>query len=73
MVEIIPSILTNDPEEAKELVARCEDVVERVSIDIIDGKFAKNKTIDPSAIADIDTTLKIDYQLMVYEPINWIE
>lgn len=73
MISIIPSILTNNPDEAKELISRCEGVVDRISIDIIDGKFAMNKTIDPSAIADIDTTLKIDYQLMVYEPVNWIE
>src|SRR3990170_5009911 len=73
MIEIIPSILTNDPEEAKELIASCEGIVERVSVDIIDGKFADNKTIDPSALSDIDTNLKIDYQLIVYEPVNWIE
>ena len=73
MLEIIPSILTNNPEEAKELIARCEGVVERVSIDIIDGKFAENKTIDPSIFIDVDTDLKIDYQLMVNEPVNWVE
>ena len=116
MIEIIPSILTNDPVEAREMLTRCEGVVERVSIDIIDGKFAENeapaslrlgnllrslnreqnpteaensshssassryqfsakadKTIDPSVFADLDTNLKLDFQLMVVEPINWIE
>lgn len=73
MVDIIPSILTNDPQELKELISRCEGVVERVSIDIIDGKFADNKTIEPSVLEDINTNLKIDFQLMVMEPINWIE
>jgi len=43
MIEIIPSILTNDPVEAREMLTRCEGVVERVSIDIIDGKFAENE------------------------------
>lgn len=73
MIEIIPSILTNDPTELRELLSRCEGVVERVSIDIIDGKFADNKTIEPDILFDIDTSLKIDYQLMVMEPINWVE
>ena len=73
MIEIIPSILTSDPLEAIELISRCEGMVDRVSVDIIDGKFANNKTIDPVVLSDIDTALKIDYQLMVYEPINWIE
>ena len=65
MIQIIPSILTNDPDELMELIKKCEGLVERVSIDIIDGKFANNKTIDPSILSDIDTALKIDYQLMV--------
>ena len=73
MIEIVPAILTNDPEEAREMVARCEGVVERVSVDIIDGKFADNKTIDPDFFFDVDTSLKIDYQLIVNEPVNWIE
>ncbi len=73
MIKIIPSILTNNPEEAREMLSRCEGVVERVSIDIIDGKFAENKTIDPSVFTDIDTNLKLDFHLMVVEPVNWIE
>ena len=73
MVEIIPSILTSDPNELRALISRCEGVVERVSIDIIDGKFAANKTIDPTVLSAIDTNLKLDFQLMVIEPVNWIE
>src|SRR3989304_7877798 len=73
MIEIIPSILTNDPEEARELIARCEGLVDRISIDIIDGKYASNKTIDPSVFEKIDTSLLLDFQLMVYEPVNWVE
>lgn len=73
MIEIIPSILTNDPEEARNKILRCEGKVERISIDVLDGKFANNKTFDPAVLVDIDTDLKIDYQLMVHEPVNWIE
>lgn len=73
MIEIIPSILTNNPEEARKMIAKCEGVVGRVSVDIIDGKFADNKTIEPNIFFDIDTSLKIDYQLIVNEPVNWIE
>ena len=80
-MEIIPSILTNNPVEAKELLSRCEDaarlteseLVNRISIDIIDGKFVDNKTIDPLVLKDQDITLMLDYQLMVNEPINWVQ
>jgi len=73
MVKIVPSILTSDPKELFELLGRCEGVVDRVSIDVVDGKFAQNKTITPDILSDFETNLKIDYQLMVDEPINWVE
>ena len=69
MIQIIPSILTNNPNELQEKLTLCEGLVERVSIDIIDGKFADNKTIDPIILFDLDTSLKIDYQLMVMNPL----
>lgn len=73
MIQIIPSILTNNPKELKEKLAQAEAVVGRVSIDIIDGKFANNKTIDPNILSEIETNLRLDFQLMVVEPINWVE
>ena len=73
MIQIIPSILTNDPEEAKKLIAQCEGLVDRIHIDIIDGKFADNNTIDPTALQNIETQTLMDFHLMVDEPINWIE
>jgi ribulose-phosphate 3-epimerase len=74
MLKVIPSILSNNPNEAKELLYQCQDAgVERVHIDIIDGVFANNKTIDISVLEDIETTLRYDIHLMVKEPANWIE
>lgn len=73
MLEIIPAILTNNLVELKELLARAEGVVERAQIDIVDGQFAGNKTIDPSTLKDIETDLKLDFQLMVKEPVHWTE
>ncbi len=73
MIQIIPSIPTNNPKELREKLAQAEGVVDRVSIDIIDGKYADNKTIDPSILFEIETNFKLDYQLMVVEPVNWVE
>src|SRR3989304_6370901 len=73
MIEIIPSILTNDSKELVDKLGICEGIVERVQIDIIDGVFASNKTIDPSALFSLETELKLDFHLMVKEPINWVE
>jgi ribulose-phosphate 3-epimerase len=73
MIQIIPSILTDDIGEARELLVRCEQVVDRVSIDIIDGKFADNKTIEPGALGVVESDLMFDYQLMTVEPLKWVE
>lgn len=73
MVQIVPGILTQDIEEVQEYLAAAQGVVDRVQIDIIDGEFAHNETIDPSALNDIFTDLRLDFHLMVKEPEGWIE
>jgi len=73
MVDIIPSVLTNNPSEAKSLIEKAEGKVRRVQIDIIDGIFANNKTIDPITIQEIDSKLLFDFHLMVKEPVKWVE
>lgn len=73
MIKIVPAILTSDVQVAKEKIVLVDGLVERVSIDIVDGVFAKVKTIDPVELADIQTTLKIDFQLMVFDPVSWVD
>jgi len=72
-VEIIPAILTSDPQELKQLINEAEGVVEGVQIDVLDGQFAKNETIDPSIFQTIETNLNLDFHLMTKEPVDWIE
>lgn len=80
MVEVIPAILTNNVTELEDMlgqIARAVDTneanIKRVQIDIIDGEFADNKTIDPVNMLGVETNLSLDFHLMVKEPINWIE
>lgn len=72
-MKVIPSILTSSEKELSEMIGRCYGVVERVSVDIIDGKFKDNRTIDPVSLSGIESYPKIDYHLMVDEPVGWIE
>jgi ribulose-phosphate 3-epimerase len=72
MIEVIPSILTNDPQELAELMQSAEGKAKRVQVDIVDGKFANNKTIDPAIVTN-ETSLLLDFHLLVDEPINWVE
>ena len=73
MLKIIPAVLTNNPQELEKLLTQAEAQVERVQIDIVDGQFAKNKTIDPSVLENIDTNLKLDFHLMTKNPTDWVE
>lgn len=72
MTELIPGILTDDPKKLSDLLEKAGELANRVQIDIIDGHFADNKTIDPSLLAEAETSLKIDFHLMVEEPAKWL-
>lgn len=72
MAKIIPGVLTNDLDELSALLKEAAAVGDRVQIDIIDGKFVDNRTIDPSLLTTVETSLKIDFHLMVEEPIKWL-
>ncbi|OGM08041.1 hypothetical protein A2W13_02935 [Candidatus Woesebacteria bacterium RBG_16_36_11] len=71
--EIIPSILTNNPEEVLAKIQMAEGMVGGVQIDVVDGIFAVNKTFDIDLLQDVDTDLKLDFHLMTKEPVNWVE
>lgn len=70
-MEIIPAILTSSPEELRALIEKAQGVC-RIQIDIIDGSFTDNKTIDPVALRQIETSSLIDFHLMVNSPIDWV-
>ena len=72
MVEIIPSILTNNANDILKLLIIAEKKVSRIQIDIDDGSFLGNKTIDPILFEKIETDLFLDFHLMVDNPISWI-
>ena len=69
MIEIVPSILTNSPDEFKEMLRAAEPYFSRVHLDIADGVFAPNTTIKGAEeLASIHTPLKITVHLMVSKP-----
>ena len=81
MLKISPAILIDDVKEAISKIETIEDVLDRhlkkhtyhIQIDIVDGIFAGNITIVPEALRDVDTSLYLDFQLMVREPVDWVE
>lgn len=66
-VTIVPTILTNNKLEYRAQIEKINTYAKRIQIDITDGKFAKNATIDETALWwPKDWT--VDIHLMVEQP-----
>lgn len=84
MIEVIPAIIAKDFEELKEKIKRVEPYVEWVQFDVIDGKFANNRSWpytergknNPEDLKQLETNLKLEAHLLIKNPElaidNWI-
>jgi ribulose-phosphate 3-epimerase len=74
MVKVIPAILANNLNEWEEKFNKVKGLTEMVQLDVVDGVFTKNKTIFPQdLVGQAFGGTKLDVQLMVNEPIEWLE
>lgn len=73
MATIIPAILTDSEEVYKRQLFQSEHLANLIQVDIIDGKFAGNKTIDAAVVGKYPTSSQLEIQLMVVEPKKFIE
>ncbi len=70
-VKIVPAILTDSVEELNTQLRIARQLTDRVQIDIIDGEYVDNTTIQPSDIQKpIDA--KLDLHLMVNDVLGYI-
>ena len=67
MAEIVPTILTNDPEQYKQTVAIYQPFAKRVQIDISDGTFAPDTTL-PLNNVYWPKEWKVDFHMMIVRP-----
>lgn len=72
MSVISPTILATDVEGYKYQVQRLQPFAERVQIDITDGVFAANKTVDLGQISWPENW-KVDLHLMVSRPSEYLD
>lgn len=77
MVKIVPAILATSEEEYVQKLSELEKInspeFDWIQIDLMDNQFVQNKSIDPRIIAKYPTKFKIEAQLMVEYPENWID
>lgn len=67
MAQIVPAILTNDPNEYKKQIEIFQPFAKRVQVDISDGTFAPGATI-PVANVWWPQGMEIDLHMMVVRP-----
>jgi ribulose-phosphate 3-epimerase len=72
---IIPTILTADISQVEKKLSFLENKANRVQIDIIDGKFAQNKTIMPGDLLGLTkkNNFLLDFHLMVKDPAAFLD
>ena len=70
MVEIVPSILAADFARLGDEIARVEQSVSMIHIDIMDGHFVPNLTMGPPLVESIRkiSRLRFDLHLMIEDP-----
>jgi len=72
IAEIVPTILTSNLTDYVRKVNLLKGIVDRVHLDIIDGRFVDNQTISLESLKNYEISLKIDLHLMVKEPEDWV-
>jgi len=72
-LQIVPALLCKSRKEFLSKLRRAEPYVKKVQVDIMDGKFVKNKTIQAKHLKGIKTKLKLEIQLMVKNPIKYVD
>lgn len=65
--QIVPTILTNDPEEYKKLIAMYQPFAKRLQVDIADGTFAPSLTIPVNNVWWPEGW-QVDVHMMVVRP-----
>lgn len=72
MTKIVPAILVSDKETYIKQLTTVKQLTDRYQLDIIDGEFVENKTIQLSDVSR-QTELKMDIHLMVAKPQSFVD
>jgi ribulose-phosphate 3-epimerase len=68
---IVPSIIATTQNQLQEMLNKIEGKVERVQLDIMDGKFVPNKSLNFDF--ELKPGLHYEAHLMIKQPLNWID
>lgn len=71
MAKVVPAILATEILDYRHKANMIRQLTDRFQLDIIDGEFVENRTIQPTDIAP-PSGLKLDVHLMVKRPLEYI-
>jgi ribulose-phosphate 3-epimerase len=72
-LKIVPSILSADFGRLNEEIASIEDVVDVISVDVMDGHFVPNMTIGAPVLKWLKSSKPFECHLMITDPADYID
>lgn len=73
MKKIIPAILTNDVNDLKDKLQKLQGLTDWVQIDIMDGRFVNNTSINLKDLKKISAGFNFEAHLMVLDPETYLQ
>lgn len=73
MKKIIPVIITNDIKDLRGKLKKLDNLTEWVQIDIMDGRFVNNTSVELKDLSQISTDFNFEAHLMVLEPETYLQ
>lgn len=70
--QVIPSVLTNTPDDLEQKVRILEKLVEVIQIDIMDGEFVSNTSVEVADVQKVNPQKPMEIHLMVKHPMDYI-
>ena len=70
---VVPSVLTKEPEDLKKKLRILERLVEVVQIDIMDGEFVPNTSVEVGDVQKANPQIPMEIHLMVKHPMEYIK
>ena len=73
MRKVVPSVLTDDPQELERKIRILEPLVEVIQIDIMDNKLVPNTSVKVKDVEKVNPQKPMEIHLMVKHPLEYIK
>ena len=73
MRQVVPSVLTKDPEDLERKIRILEPLVDVIQLDIMDGEFVPNTSVGVGEIQRVSPRSRMEIHLMVKHPLEYIQ